>query len=327
MSKILPVILFGSDNFSIHFLKEFLKKYKPLLVLTLGPKPQGRGLKMVSNPVFLFCIREKINVIELKNWQDFKKKISLLKPQAGIIASFGKIIPQEIINLFPKGIINVHPSLLPKYRGPNPIRETILNNENETGTTIFIIDDKVDHGPIICKEKINLSGKETYLELEEKLAKLGGQLINSIIEKFLKNQLDLETQNDLLATYTKKVSKQDGKLNLDDDYLTWDKKIRALNPWPGTYIYICSKKTSPDNPNHQSNYKMLKIFKVEKIKQGDLPKEILKTDIGEFFEFKNELGLRLKDSFVFLKEVQLEGKKKMSGKEFLNGFRKLIFKR
>jgi len=327
MSKTLPIVFFGSDNFSIHFLKNFIKKYKPLLVLTLKPKPKGRGLKITPNPVFLFCLKEKLNIIELENWENFKEKIIPLNPQAGIIASFGKIIPQDVMNLFPKGIINVHPSLLPKYRGPNPIRETILNNDKQAGTTLFIIDEQIDHGPIISQEKIELTGKETYLELEEKLAKLGADLIKNIIEKFLTEKIDLKIQNDLIATYTEKLSKEDGKLNLEDDYSTWDKKIRALNPCPSTYIYLPNKIKTENSTNEKIIYKMLKVFKIEKINTGNLPKEILKTEIGEFFEFKNELGLKLKDAFIFLKEVQLEGKKRMSGKEFLNGFRKLIFKR
>ena len=311
MKKTLPLIFFGSSQFSVFVLKEFLKKYQPLLVVTLKAKPAGRGLKIQPNPVYNFCLKEKLNVIEFEDWQKLKKDLEILKPLAGVIAGFSKIIPKEIIDYFPKGILNIHPSLLPKYRGPNPIREVILNDEKETGVTLILIDELVDHGPIVGQKVLPLFGKETYQELEEKLGKLGGEILIERIENYLEGKEILVPQNHNLATYTKKAEKEDGLLNLDDDYRVWDRKIRALNPWPGTYIKIKDK--------------ILKIFKIEKIKEGDLPKEFLKTKIGEFFTFKNELGLKLKDAFIFLKEVQLEGRKKMSGREFLNGFRKLVF--
>lgn len=311
MKKILPIIFFGSSEFSVYVLKEFIKKYKPLLVITLKAKPAGRGLKLQPNPVYTFCLKEKLSIIEFEDWEKFKKDFELLKPLAGVIVGFSKIISQEIISLFPKGILNVHPSLLPKYRGPNPIREVILNNEKESGVTLILIDELIDHGPIIYQKTLPLLGKETYKELEEKLGKLGGEVLNEKIESYLEGKEILVPQNEALATYTKKINKEDGFLNLNDDYEIWDKKIRALNPWPGTFIKI--------------NDKIIKIFKIEKLKIGDLPKEILKTNVGEFFTFKNELGIRLSNAFVFIKEIQLEGKKRMSGKEFLNGFRKLIF--
>jgi methionyl-tRNA formyltransferase len=350
--KTLPIVFFGSSEFSVYVLKEFLKEYKPVLVLTLKGKPKGRGLKIQPNPVFEFCLKEKLNVIELdtnqrgsnadedaridadnnirdnqriKNpresayWLSFKNSLNLIKPVAGIIAGFGKIIPEEIIDSFPKGILNVHPSLLPKYRGPNPIREVILNDEKETGVTIFLIDELVDHGPILKQEKVELFGDETFLELEEKLGKLGGKVLREIIIDYLNGKIKAIPQDEKRATYTKKISKEDGLLSFDEDYEIWQRKIRALNPWPGTFIKILISKSEIPN-----NYKILKIFKIEKLDERNLPKEILKKNIGEFFEMKNDLGLRLKDAFVILKEVQLEGRKKMSGREFLNGFRKIL---
>jgi methionyl-tRNA formyltransferase len=333
--KTLPIIFFGSSEFSVYVLKEFLKEYRPFLVLTLKGKPKGRGLKIQPNVVFEFCLKEKLNVIEFENWENFKNSLNLIKPTAGIIAGFGKIIPKEIIDSFPKGILNVHPSLLPKYRGPNPIREVILHNEKETGVTIFLIDELVDHGPILKQEKIGLFGNETYLELEEKLGKLGGKVLREIIINYLDGKIKAIPQDEGKATYTKKISKEDGFLSFDEGYEIWQRKIRALNPWPSTYIKIHpAPEQSTVRGKHQkesshispptSNFYLLKIFKIEKLDEKNLPKEILKKNVGEFFAIKNDLGLRLKDAFVILQEVQLEGRKKMSGREFLNGFRKIL---
>jgi len=320
--RTLPIIFFGSSEFSIYVLKEFLKEDRPILVLTLKGKPKGRNLKIQPNPVFEFCLREKLNVIEFENWENFKTSLNLIKPLAGIIASFGKIIPLEIIDFFPRGILNVHPSLLPKYRGPNPIREPILNGEKETGATIFLIDKLVDHGPILKQEKIELLGNETYLELEEKLGKLGGKILREIIVYYLEGKLKAIEQDETQATYTKKISKEDGFLSFDENYEIWQRKIRALNPWPSTYIYLKTRMAT--NKEQMATNKILKIFKIEKLEEKNLPREILKKNVGEFFEIRNDLGLRLKDIFVILKEVQLEDRKKMSGREFLNGFRRLL---
>jgi methionyl-tRNA formyltransferase len=333
--KTLPIIFFGSSEFSVYVLKEFLKEYKPFLVLTLKGKPKERGLKLQPNVVFDFCLKEKLNVVEFENWENFKNSLNLIKPTSGIIAGFGKIIPKEIIDSFPKGILNVHPSLLPRYRGPNPIREVILNGEKETGVTISLIDELVDHGPILIQEKIELSGNETYLELEEKLGKLGGKVLKEIIIDYLDGKIKTIPQDESKATYTKKISKEDGFLSFDEGYEIWQRKIRALNPWPSTYIKIHpAPERSTVGGKHQkessrlseptSNFYLLKIFKIEKLNEKSLPKEILKKNVGEFFEMKNDLGLKLKDAFVILQEVQLEGRKKMSGREFLNGFRKIL---
>ncbi len=311
MKKILPIIFFGSSNFSIYVLKKFLKKYKPLLVITLKGKPKGRGLKIEPNPVYSYCLKEKLNVIEFENWEEIIEDFKNIKPLVGVIASFGKIIPKEIIDLFPKGILNIHPSLLPKYRGPNPIRETILQGDKEAGITIFLIDELIDHGPIITQETLPLTGKENFNQLEENLGKLGGKILSNIIEDYLNNKLNTIPQDETKATYTKKLTKEDGILDLNDSYQNWDRKIRALNPWPGTFTYLKGK--------------IFKIFEIEKINEKSLPPKILKTKIGDFFILNNDLGLRLNDAFIILKEVQIEGRKRMSGREFLNGFRNLIF--
>jgi methionyl-tRNA formyltransferase len=304
MTKKLNFCFLGSSNFSIYVLRNVLKQYKPEIVFTLPAKPKGRGYKLEPNIVYSYALKEKLPVIEIKDFSNFNFNFEF-----GLLAAFGKIIPKEVIDKFKKGIINVHPSLLPKYRGPNPIREVILNGEKETGVTLFLIDELVDHGPIIAQKKIELKGNENYLELEEKLGILGGKLFNETIEKYLSGEIKPIPQDDSLATYTRKIEKEDGKLTLNDNYLVWDRKIRALNPWPGTYIII----------NLKGEEKILKIFAIEKINEKNLKDKKIK--IGEFFQYKNELGLRLQDAYIVIKELQLQDKKRMSSKEFLNGYK------
>lgn len=308
--KKLPIIFFGSSDFSVFVLKTILKKYKPLIIITLPPKPQGRNLKLELNPVAKLSLKEKIPFLEIENWDEFQEKTKNIPKIVGLIAGFGKIIPEKIIQQFKLGILNVHPSLLPKYRGPNPIREAILNEEKETGITIILIDNEIDHGPTLAQRKIKLNNTENYLELLRILGKLGGETFNEIIEDYLDGKIKPIPQNHNLATYTRKFTKEDGILNITETFFDWSKKIRALNPWPGTYIYI----------NLKGNKKILKIFSIEKINQSEIRPEYQKLKIGEFFQHKNYLALRLKDAFIILKEIQLESKKKMSSREFLNGY-------
>lgn len=304
MTKKLDFCFFGSSNFSLYCLREIIKKFLPSLVITLPPKRKGRGLKLEPNIVYSFCLKNKLPVIDLKDWSNFN-----LNFEFGLIAGFGKIIPKEIFSNFKKGILNIHPSLLPKYRGANPIRETILNGDSITGITIILIDELVDHGPIVFQKEVTLNGKENYLELEEKIGNLGGQSFNEIIEDYLENKIKLKEQNHSLATFTKKITKEDGRLIIFDNFLTWDRKIRALNPWPGTYLVILLR----------GEEKILKIFKIEKLSKFD--KNLEKLKIGEFFRYQNELGLKIKDSLILIKELQLQDRKKMPSKEFLNGYK------
>jgi methionyl-tRNA formyltransferase len=311
MVKKLNFCFFGSSDFSVYVLKNILKKYKPEIVFTLPAKRKGRGMKLEPNIVFSYALKEKLPVIEIESFENFNYRFLF-----GVVAGFGKIIPKNIFNNFEKGLIGIHPSLLPKYRGANPIREVILNGEKETGVTIFLLDELVDHGPIIKSEKYILKGNENYKELEKELGILGGKVFNEIIEKYLNNEIVLKEQDEKEATFTKKIEKEDGLLNINDDYILWERKIRALNPWPGTFIYLRFLKNN--------ERKILKIFDVEKIDE----KEILslkinpeKIRLGEFFQFKNYLALKIKDSFVLIKELQLENKKKMSSREFLNGYK------
>lgn len=311
MTKKLGFCFFGSSDFSIFVLKEILKKYKPSVIFTLPAKRKGRGLKLEPNIVFSFALKEKIPVIEIIDFNNFIYKFLF-----GVVAGFGKIIPKDIFKNFEKGLIGIHPSLLPRYRGANPIREVILNGEQETGVTIYLLDEFIDHGPIIKQEKYNIQKNDNYKTLERKLGSLGGKIFNEIIEDYLQNKITFINQDEEKATYTRKISKEDGLLNINENYIMWERKIKALNPWPGTFLYLKILKNN--------EIKLLKIFEIEKLNKKDLLSLKInpdKIDVGKFFSFKNWLGLKIKDDFVLIKELQLEGRKKMSSIEFLNGYK------
>lgn len=204
-----------------------------------------------------------------------------------LVASFAKILKREILDIPPKGTIGVHPSLLPKHRGPSPIQSTILNNEKETGAAIFLIDEKIDNGPILSMEKINIDTNDDYETLIEKLALLSANILIKTLPKWLNGQIKPEAQNNSLATYTKKFTAEDA--NCDPTKETPEKiwlKIRALNPEPGAFINLSL-----------NNNKTLRLKLLE---------------------------ASFKESRLQITKVQPEGKKIMTAKEFLNGYRKLL---
>ncbi len=211
-----------------------------------------------------------------------------------LVAAFGKILKKEILNISPIGlirpigpipVIGVHPSLLPKYRGASPIQSAILNNEKETGTAIFLIDEKVDHGPILITDKLQITADDNYTNLQKKLAELSADLILGSIPKWLRGEIKPTAQNEAEATFTKKFTTEDALIDLqkEDPRKIW-LKIRALNPEPGTYAVL-------------------------KLKNGkDLRLKILKSDFA--------------DGRLKIEEVQPDGKKAMRFKDFLNGYGK-----
>ncbi len=305
MVRPLNCCYFASSRFGAAALRAILKRYRPTLVATVPAKPQGRGLKLEPNIVYSLALAEKLPILEVKNFEQWEDQFDV-----GLVAGFGKVIPELVIRNFELGIINLHPSLLPRYRGPNPISETILNGEGETGVTLFIIDEQIDHGPIIAQKNFTLDGTETVEMLEQRLGQLGGELFNETIEAYLAGTLTPAPQNHAAATTTRKLTKTDGHLSLDDSYETWDRKIRALNLWPGTYLKI----------NLRSKPQFLKIFKIELIPDGHLSPDERRVPSGQLFVHRNYLAVRLSDACATILELQLEGKKRMDSREFLNGY-------
>lgn len=225
------IIFFGSGEYTIPIIKLLHNKGLQLVVTT---EKEGPFVKFVqSNSIPLF-------ITDFKNKDDIKK-ITELKPDVGVLASYGAILPREILNLFPHGILNIHPSLLPKYRGPSPIQSTILSGDKVTGVTIIRLDDKVDHGPILAQQEVPLLGRETKQYLKEYLFALGASLIEKLIQQLENDEARLEIEQDHdKATMTKKVTRESGKINLEQPPTPeeLDKMIRAYYEWPGVWFEI-----------------------------------------------------------------------------------------
>lgn len=239
----LNIIFIGTSSFGLPILEELVKnKIIPKLIITEPAKKAGRSKKLVSTPIKNYAEKFHFNTAEPEKILNAKNKIKEINPDFIIVAAYGQIIPKSILNIPKLGCLNIHPSILPKYRGPSPIASAILNREKETGITIILMDEKIDHGPIIDQKKIKIDDPDTTPILEDKLAKIGAVLTIKVINKFNSGPIKLRKQNERLATVTKKFIKENGKINWQEKPEIIDAKVRAFVGWPGTYTEINGKR-------------------------------------------------------------------------------------
>ena len=238
---------FGSPRFADIILKKLIDAGMPPVVLVCNPdRPIGRKQIITSPPTKILAQHHNIKIYqpEKLNEEDARKELSEI--DLAVVAAYAKIIPQEIVQLPKLGMLGVHPSLLPKYRGTTPIQTAILDGVLETGVTLYALDEKVDHGPVIAQRQLDNELRiMNYVQAEEKLAELGGDLLIEILPKFSNGETSPHKQNEDEATFTKKFKTEDGFVELDelekaqsysgDEAIQLDRKIRALAHEPGVW--------------------------------------------------------------------------------------------
>ncbi len=273
----------GTPSFAYGVLQKLIDGgFEPVVVICNPDRPFGRKKILTAPPTKELAVKQGIPFLQPEELDgDFKNKLREFKPEFGVVAAYAKIIHKSVIELFPKEIIGVHPSLLPKYRGASPIQSVILAGEEKTGVTLYLMDEKVDHGRIVSSIKYQVSSRDTYLTLEKKLAELGGKLLVGTIPRYLDNQVILKSQVESEATFTKKFETEDGYVDvkeLDQALLGQnyekateiDRKIRALNPEPGVWTIRGNKRVKLLEAALQNKTLVLKTIQEE----GKKPKEI-----------------------------------------------------
>lgn len=268
----LKIIFFGSGSYSIPVIK-MLTSHGLKLVLTT--ETDGELIEYLESNQIPF-LSTKVTEDKQISKKELWSKVQDIKPDLGILASFGAIIPQYIIDIFPHGIWNIHPSLLPQYKGPSPIQYTLLSDDTKTGVTIITLDDQIDHGPILAQESLTLKETHTTEELKHTLFAKGSEMIETLVEKLEKGEnITSIPQDHTKETWTEKIVKQDGQIDLESppSPKMLDKMIRAYFPWPGVLLYWKTKN---------GKTKIVKLLPEGKI--------------------------------------QVEGKKEMQYKEFVNGY-------
>ena len=233
-------VFFGTPEFAATVLEELVAGgMAPVAIVTNPDRPAGRKKELTAPPVKACGARAGVAIPCLqpeKLDEDFIHALKNIGAEVGVLAAYGKIVPRAVFEAFPKGIVVVHPSLLPKYRGATPLQSVILAGEDITGTTLFVMDEKVDHGPVIASAQVPLLDTDTYSTLADKLAEASAALILDALPCYVLGDILPVPQNEAGATYTKKFVSEDARVSLtmDDPVLVW-RKVRALNPEPGVW--------------------------------------------------------------------------------------------
>lgn len=238
----IDTVLFAGGDFALKTL-EYLntdKQYNLKAVVTTSQYATIRGKTDDVNNVKKLARKFGLKVIEAKTLNDkqIKNKIKNLKASLGVVVDFSLIIPKQIIDFFEHGIINIHPSILPKYRGSSPIQATILNGDKYAGVSIILINEQMDAGPIIAQYKVKLNGKENYPILKQYLSELGASLLLDTIPYYLTGEIKPRKQKESRVSYCNTIKKKDGEIFFDTDPVAIDRKVRAYKPWPGVYIQL-----------------------------------------------------------------------------------------
>ncbi|MFR4440756.1 MAG: methionyl-tRNA formyltransferase [Hungatella sp.] len=298
------IVFMGTPDFSVPTLEALLKGgHEVIGVVTQPDRPKGRGKAVLMTPVKEKALEYGIPVYQpvKAREESFVELLRSLKPDAMVVIAFGQILPKAILDIPKYGCINIHASLLPKYRGAAPLQWVVLEGEKETGITTMMMDVGMDTGDMLEKLVVPVDKKETYGSIHDKLSVLGGELILSTLEKLENGTLERTPQPEDEATYTKKITKVMGDIDWTEDAAVIERYIRGLNPWPSAYT--------------SWNGKTLKIWDADVLEQeySGEPGEIIKVE-------KDGVLVKTGKDTLVLREVQLEGKKRMEIQAFLRGY-------
>lgn len=301
----IKTIFAGTPEFALPYLKGLLDSpdFDVLGVITQPDKPSGRKQELTPSPVKILAQESGLKVFQpekLRKDEAIAVELAALQPDLLIVVAYGQIIPQAILDLFPKGCINVHPSLLPKYRGASPIQNTILNGDKTTGVSIMLMDAQMDHGPILAQSSAALTGEETNESLHQKLAESGVPLLIQTIKDYLAEKITPQPQNEAEATYCQTITKEDGRIAWQDEAVKIKNKIYAFYPWPATWTIL--------------NGQRLKIFPPVEISDEPLRPGQVKIN-GE------QLIIGTGAGSLLLHQIQLEGKKPTDTGSFIRGLK------
>lgn len=249
MGKNLRYVFFGTPDFAAIVLEKLIiGGFKPEAVVCNPDKPAGRTKELTPPPVKITAQKYGLNISQPEHLGDFYDSIISLNPELIVVAAYAKIIPEKFLKIPKLGTIGVHPSLLPKYRGSSPIQSAILNGEKETGVTLFMLDEKMDHGKILTEANLRISEKDNCALLTQKLAMLSGDLIVRILPEFLKNNISPKIQNEQDATYTAKIKTEDAFIKPQRLLVAINeggaeaeeisRKARAFYPEPGAWTIL-----------------------------------------------------------------------------------------
>ena len=297
------IVFFGTPSFALPTLNSLLQGPDQVVsVVTQPDREKGRGRKVVISPVKELALRYSLSPLQPEQAKEeaFQKALKGLEPDLVVVVAFGQILPKSVLNIPKYGAVNVHASLLPRYRGAAPIAWAILNGEKVTGVTTMVMDEGMDTGDILLQSEVPIGEEDTCQTLHDRLAPVGARLLTETLDKMKEGNIQPIPQDASKATYAPSLRKEDGHIDWKKEAVEIDRQVRALNPWPGTFTRLGGRS--------------LRIHKGavrERVPAGKAGTVVwVGTDSIEV-----ETG---RNAYV-IKEVQLEGKRRMSTREFLSG--------
>lgn len=299
----MKIVFMGTPDFAVPTLEKLVKSgFNVPLVITQTDKKQGRGKKVLAHPVKKKALELGIEVFQPKNvnTEDSISKIMSINPDLIVVIAYGQILKEKILNMPKYGCINVHASLLPKYRGAAPINWSIINGEKKTGVTIMYMEKGLDTGDMILKKEIDIKEEDTAGSLHDKLMILGAEALIEAINNMSEGIATREAQDNDKSTYASMMDKKLGHINWNEKSEYIKNLIRGVNPWPGAYFLLDDKK--------------IKIFDVE------IVNKFCQSPSGTVVRVNEEgIFVTTMDKCIIIKDMQFPGKKRMKVKDFLKG--------
>ena len=301
-NQVAKIIFFGTPEFAVPSLKLLSERgFNLVQVVTQPDKPAGRQLALRPPPVKAAAKQLGLKVSQSLNLE----RLQEAKADLGVAVAYGRLIPQRILDLFPLGCLNVHPSFLPKYRGPSPMQSAILNGDEFTGVSLIKLDQKMDHGPIVAQsQRLPIKDSDTAISLHDLLAQSGADLLCRILPDYLSGQIQPLAQAESLATFTKILKRADGQINWRQTALAIERQIRA---------YFTGHKA--DGSKNRLGQKLkVKLLSVS-LAAGEVSGKV-----GEFQKINGRLLVKCGQDSLLINELQPEGKRAMLAREFINGY-------
>lgn len=297
----------GTPDFAVETLEKIIENgYEVVAVVTQPDKPKGRDKKLSPPPVKECALKHNLTVLQPQRARDeaFVQELKRYNPDAIVVVAFGQILPESILHMTKYGCINVHASLLPQYRGASPIQWAVIDGCKKTGVTTMLMDEGIDTGDILMVREYELARKETGGSLFDKLSLLGAELLIETLKGMETGSIKPIKQDNEKSSYVKMLTKAMGHIDFAKNANEIERLIRGLNPWPSAFTYM--------------NKKMLKIWDADVSEDIEVPQN---SPVGTAFVSKEKMYVICGSGFLELKEVQLEGKKRMCIEDFLRGNR------
>jgi len=307
------VVFMGTPQYAVPVLEELQGSSGVQVVAVYTPpdRPRGRGREIETTPVKGAALEMGIPVRQPASFgsEEARRELAAFRPDVIVVAAYGRLLPAAVLELPPHGCLNIHPSLLPRYRGPSPVVTAILDGISETGVTLMLLDEGMDTGPIVAQQGYELSGNETALFLTEDLFKAGGRLLVDCLQPWAAGQLTPIAQEESLVTVTSKLVRSDGIADWTQSAAHLERRQRAFTPWPGLFT--------------QWEDKTLRLTEVVALQGGNQFGASPVTQPGEVVALNEGnvgCGIGTGEGILGIRSLQLEGRRATSSSEFLRGY-------